>query len=189
MCINFLDLTITRQQTNHQIDIYRRPTTTDTTINFLSNHPKEHKMAAFRYHISRMYSFPLAPEKETKRMEINTTNSQKQQVPTKSSTEIKPTNITKTGHIQTEEREDKNVDNIHLMQPSKKKITIFFKHANIGIAFRNTNILQQLTNPKILNQTPEKYKSTFYELTCNTCHRSYIGQTSHSIKLRFQEHT
>ena len=34
-------------------DIYRKPTTIDTTINFLSNHPIEHKMAAFRFHISR----------------------------------------------------------------------------------------------------------------------------------------
>jgi hypothetical protein len=37
--VNFLDLTITRKQTNLEIDIYRKPTTTDTTINFLSNHP------------------------------------------------------------------------------------------------------------------------------------------------------
>jgi len=64
--INFLDLIITCKQTNLEIDIYREPTTTDTTINFLSNHPIEHKMAAFRYHISRMYSIPLDPEKKQK---------------------------------------------------------------------------------------------------------------------------
>jgi hypothetical protein len=64
MYINFLDLTITRKQTKLEIDIHRKPTT--TTINFLSNHPIEHKMAAFKYHISRMYSLPLAPEKNKK---------------------------------------------------------------------------------------------------------------------------
>ena len=26
---------------------YRKPTTTDTTINYLSNHPTEHKIAAY----------------------------------------------------------------------------------------------------------------------------------------------
>ena len=31
--INYLDLTITRKQKNLEIDIYRKPTTTDTTIN------------------------------------------------------------------------------------------------------------------------------------------------------------
>jgi hypothetical protein len=45
--INFLDLEIKRNQTNLEIDIYRKPTTTDTTINFHSNHPIEHTMAAF----------------------------------------------------------------------------------------------------------------------------------------------
>jgi hypothetical protein len=66
MCINFLDLTITRQQTNLEIDIHRKSTTTDNTINFLSNHPIEHKMAAFRYEISRMYSLSLTSEKKQK---------------------------------------------------------------------------------------------------------------------------
>ena len=45
MYINFLDLTITHKQTNLETDIFCKPSTTDTTINFLSNHPIEHKMA------------------------------------------------------------------------------------------------------------------------------------------------
>jgi len=61
--INFLDLTITRKQTCPETDIYRKPTTTDININFLSNHRIEHKMAAFRFHFSRMYSLPLDSEK------------------------------------------------------------------------------------------------------------------------------
>jgi hypothetical protein len=55
------DLSITGNQTNLEIDIFRKPTTTDT-INF-SNHPIEKKMVAFRYYISRMHSLPLTPEK------------------------------------------------------------------------------------------------------------------------------
>ena len=50
--INFLDLLIIRNQFYLEIDIYRKPTTTDTTINFFSNHPTEHK--AYRYHINRI---------------------------------------------------------------------------------------------------------------------------------------
>ena len=56
-------MTITRRHTKPEVDIYRKPTTTDTTINFLSNHPIEQKMAAFRFHITRMHSLPLNPEK------------------------------------------------------------------------------------------------------------------------------
>ena len=35
-------------------------------LNFLSNHPTEHKMAALRCHISRMYSLPLHQRKNKK---------------------------------------------------------------------------------------------------------------------------
>jgi len=62
--IAFLDLTITRRHTRLEVDIYRKPTTTDTTINFLSNHSIEQKMAAFRFHITRMHSLPLNPNKK-----------------------------------------------------------------------------------------------------------------------------
>ena len=41
--IAFLDLTITRRHTRLEVDIHRKPTTTDTTINFLYNHPIEKK--------------------------------------------------------------------------------------------------------------------------------------------------
>jgi len=38
-------------------------------------------------------------------------------------------------------------------------------------------------------QTPDHGKSGVYKLTCNTCHRSHIGQPSRNLKLRYQEHT
>jgi hypothetical protein len=48
------------------VDIYRKPTSTDTTINFLSNHPIDQKMAAFRFHITQIHSLPLDPDKKQK---------------------------------------------------------------------------------------------------------------------------
>ena len=38
--INFLDLLIIRNSSNLEIDIYRKPTTTNTTVNYTSNHPQ-----------------------------------------------------------------------------------------------------------------------------------------------------
>jgi hypothetical protein len=34
--------------------ICRKPTQMDTTIHFTSNHPLEHKLAAYRFYINRM---------------------------------------------------------------------------------------------------------------------------------------
>ena len=62
--IDFLDLTITRKHKQLEVDIYRKPTYTDTTINFHSNHPIEQKTAAFRFHITQMHSLPLDPDKK-----------------------------------------------------------------------------------------------------------------------------
>jgi predicted CoA-binding protein len=64
--INFLDLTITRKTTCLEIDIFRKPTTTSTTINYISNHPLEHKLAAYRYYIERMFTLPLNKEHQRK---------------------------------------------------------------------------------------------------------------------------
>ena len=63
-CINFLDLRIIRKTSHLEIDIYRKPTTTDTTIHFISIHPNEHKLAAYRYYIERMLNPPLSSERQ-----------------------------------------------------------------------------------------------------------------------------
>jgi hypothetical protein len=47
--ISRLDLKIIRNNSTFEIDIFRKPTTTDTTIPFTSNHPLEHKTAAYRF--------------------------------------------------------------------------------------------------------------------------------------------
>jgi hypothetical protein len=62
--VNFLDLSITRNTTHLKISIYRKPTTTDTTINFLSNHPLKHRMAAYNFLIRRMLTLPLDTEQQ-----------------------------------------------------------------------------------------------------------------------------
>jgi len=64
--IDILELTVTRQHKKLEVDIHRKPTATDTTINFLSNHPIEQKTATYRYHLTRMPSLPLHPNKKQK---------------------------------------------------------------------------------------------------------------------------
>jgi hypothetical protein len=51
----YLDLII-QKPSNLEIDIFRKPTTTGKTFNFLSYHPVEHKSATLR---TRMHSLPL----------------------------------------------------------------------------------------------------------------------------------
>ena len=57
--INYLDITIHRQQTKVKIAIYRKPTYTDTIIPFNSNHPTQHKYAAVGFLQNRLNTYNL----------------------------------------------------------------------------------------------------------------------------------
>jgi hypothetical protein len=63
-CMSCLDLLIIGKESNLEINIHCKPTTADTTINFLSNQPTEHKIPAYRHHITRMHSLPLTPKQK-----------------------------------------------------------------------------------------------------------------------------
>jgi hypothetical protein len=60
--INFLDMTINRNTYRMIISIYRKPTSTNIRIQHTSNHPQEHKEAAYRYYINRMITLPNTEE-------------------------------------------------------------------------------------------------------------------------------
>jgi len=64
--VNFLDISITRRPTCLGINLFRKPTSTDTTIIFLCNHLLEHKMAAYHFIIRRMLSLQLDKEQQDK---------------------------------------------------------------------------------------------------------------------------
>jgi hypothetical protein len=57
--INYLDLSSYRNNSDVELGIYRKPTSSNTTIHFSSNHPYEHKLAAFKYYINRMLTLPI----------------------------------------------------------------------------------------------------------------------------------
>ena len=68
--INFLDITIHRAENNFSIDIYRKPTYTDSIIPNDSCHPTEHKYAAIRYLYNRMNSYQLPPDKKDEEKKV-----------------------------------------------------------------------------------------------------------------------
>jgi DNA-binding GntR family transcriptional regulator len=78
--ISFLDLLVIRNSSNLEKDIYRKPTTTNTIINFISNHPSEHKLAAYNI-LSPECKLTINNRKTTDRMEDTKIYSTKQQLP------------------------------------------------------------------------------------------------------------
>jgi len=64
--INFLDITIKKNQKGLLFEVYRKPTTTDIIIPNDSCHPNEHKTAAIRYYRNRLGMYRLTPKKRKK---------------------------------------------------------------------------------------------------------------------------
>jgi hypothetical protein len=60
--INYLDLSIKRNTSSMDLNIYKKPTYMDITIHFSSNHPYDHKLAAFKYYIHRMITMPITEQ-------------------------------------------------------------------------------------------------------------------------------
>jgi hypothetical protein len=65
--INFLDITINKDQDDLRFEIYRKPTATDTIIPNDSCHPGEHKAAAIRYFHNRLMTYDVTPKSGQKR--------------------------------------------------------------------------------------------------------------------------
>ena len=125
--MNFLDLTIRHQQTKLDIDIYRKPTTTDTTINFLSNHPIEQKMAAFRSHITRMHSLQLNPDKKQKEWDIVQCITRNNNFPKHLLQKLKLQTQQKASYTQPKEKNHKIWTTYTYHSPKIKKNTNLFK--------------------------------------------------------------
>jgi hypothetical protein len=183
--INYLDISIQRNDTNVNIDIYRKPTETGTIIHATSNHQFEQKMAAFNCYIHRLLRMPLT--NHAKQKEWNT-------ILTIAKTNGYHPNISynlKTKWLHKEyrqHRENKNTPYRWIVftyhSPLVRRISNIFKHTNLKVAFRTNNtIQQQLTE----TQTPLK-PSGIYGLKCNTCNLFYFGQSGHAIDVRFKEH-
>ena len=59
----FLDVVIERQDDKLIYDVFRKPTNNLQYIHATSNHPVNHKLAAFNTSINRMNNIPLSNEK------------------------------------------------------------------------------------------------------------------------------
>ena len=163
-----------------EIDIYRKPTTTDNTINFLSKHRTEHKTAAYRCPVNRMLSIPLTEERLQTEWETIQTMAQNSIFPNTHIARLK-TQIQHEAHIKTGKDENKNWAKFTYHNPKVKKLTNLFKHTN-------TNVIPQSIKPKNPEKVPDYNRSGVYKLKCKTCNMSYIGQTSRDMTQRYSEH-
>jgi hypothetical protein len=154
-------------------------------INKKSCHPKEHKLSAYRSWIHRLQVLPLS--KANRQKELNTI------IHIALNNGYNKEDII---HIYNKSNYQQNIPNNN--QEGKKwttftytgnyicKITNIFKDTNLKIAFKTTTTLNNLLTNRQKTYTYEQ--CGIYKLTCQSCHKVYIGQTGRSLKTRYKEH-
>ena len=93
------------------------------------------------------------------------------------------TKIDQTKQTQATQQQSKKWVTFTYYSPLVHKITNLFKRPNMKIAFRPTNTILQQLSQKPNNTNP----SGIYHLKCNTCNKTYIGQSSRSVTIRHKE--
>jgi hypothetical protein len=74
--------------------------------------------------------------------------------------------------------------------PQIRKITNLFKHTDVNISFKVYNTMAQLLKPERNTHPSSPFeKSDVYAISCVTCGKAYVGQTSRSPNLRYKELT
>ena len=172
--VNFLDLTITRQTNKLTLNIYRKPTTTDTTIHCNSNHPTEHKTAAHRFLLNRAHQLPITQEQREKELDIIYHIAKNNGYNKKTIDNIQ-TRITNKDHRKTTTAHKKWVT-FEYHSPLIRKVTNIFKNTNLSIAYRASNTIQKLLRTHQHNQQDTFTSSGIYSLQCNTCNKQYVGR-------------
>ena len=121
--------------------------TTDTTIDFLSNHPIEQKKAAYGYHLTRMHSLPLDPKKKQKEWKTIQTIAQNNNIP-----QQLLQNLNQRVQQKTDQNPDKKDNKIWTTftyhSPKIRTINHLLKNTNVNITFRTTTTTQQYIKQK-----------------------------------------
>jgi len=188
--INFLDISIIRKVSQLEIDICHKPTTTDTTINYLFNHPSEHELVAYRYYIERMFSIPLNNDRLHSGWQTILHITKNNKFPTTLLHKLKHQIQHRIKHTTPPTSTENNTKwaTFTFTFPHIRKITDLFNHTNVTIAFRCNNTIAKFTKPPNVHKIPPHNKWGIYQLTCISCDLSYVGQTSRSLKICYLEH-
>ena len=90
--------------------------------------------------------------------------------------------------MHTSTNKDRRWETFTYISPKIRKVTNIFRNTDVKIAFKCRSTIANPVKLSKNHNTPPHNKWGIYQLTCNKCHLSYVGQTSRSLSIRFQEH-
>jgi hypothetical protein len=134
-----------------------------------------------------MVSLPLTEEKRQAEWETIKTTARNNNFPTKFITRIK-TQIQNKPPTANARDNNKKWATFTYHSSNVRKITNLLKQTNVNIAFGSANTIRQCMKPNSPAKTHDYNNSGIYKLTCMSCNKSSIGQTSRNLAQRYREH-
>jgi hypothetical protein len=188
--IKYLDMAINRNENRMEISIYRKPTSTNVTIEHSSNHPQDHKYAAYRYCINRMITLPNTERARIQEQKYIFNTARHNGFPIHKITDMekKERAKNKDKRTQTNDTQERQIQKKWVTftyhSPIIRRVTHLFNNTEILIAFKATNTIYQ----QLAEKTQNKHPSGIHEVKYKTCNKKYVGQSGRPITTRHKEH-
>ena len=124
--IIYLDLSIHRNNNDLHVGVHSKPTQTDTTTHFTSNHPLEHKLAAYNFYTNRMIELPIMEQVKQQEWKIILTVAKSNGFPLQIIHKLRYKIIlkTKTSHTRTNTTKEK-MGHLHISQSTHTQVYQF----------------------------------------------------------------
>ena len=172
--ITHLDLSIERNSNDLHQGFNRKLTQTGTTTHHTSNHPLEHKLAAYNFYVNSMMTLPITEQAKQQEWNIILTVAKYTGFLLQIIRKLKNKIILTTQKKVTLTQQKKWFTFIYHI-PYTHKVTSLFKNTNLIVAFQTSStIYNQLRNRIPLNKINS---NGIYKLKYKTCNNSYTGQT------------
>lgn len=190
--IPFLDLKLTKFNNKIKFSIYHKPSSTDVTIPYDSNHPYSQKFAVFHSYFNRLFNIPLDRSEFNSELNLIKRIAKNNSFPPNLINKIyyKHLNKSLNKNLLTRDKPLFKFYSLPFWGSLSYKLKNIFKPFNINISFKTQHSLKKyLCNSK--DRIPITDRPGVYSITCSTegCGAVYVGQTGRKFSIRLKEHS
>lgn len=192
--INFLDMTLIRQNNRIITNWYQKDTSSGRILNFLSAHPYKMKYnvgLSFAKRVQNLSHSSFHSQNTTRIKKILELNNYPHKIITKIINQIPQSNRNQTNNVIIQNlNNDKIYTAMHYIPTLSENLSKSINNSNnISLAYKPVKTLGKSLFTKTKQKIAEEDKSgVVYKIPCGGCNKVYIGETSKKLKMRQRQH-
>ncbi|XP_044751504.1 uncharacterized protein LOC123312424 [Coccinella septempunctata] len=189
--IPFLDLLITREETNLTTCWYTKTINSNRIINYYSNHSNTQKVntaISLMYRALSLSDSKFREETTQKVCKILRENNYPKYIIQRVVNKAKEKVMCTRNNIQQKNKETTQYCRFPFIPGLSQKISRIFKRINCTCAFYNKTTTKKYFT-QLKDSVPTNLQSSVvYNIPCSNCDKAYIGQTKQLLKDRIRQH-